>query len=582
RQSGSPAVRQSGSPAVRQEANWQNRTLFHGDNLGFLRAMNSATVDLIATDPPFNKSKDFHATPDSLAAGAGFQDRWKWEEEAQPVWLDQIKDDYPAAWEVIDAANAVYMRPTKKNLKRPREEVGSDMGAFLCFMAVRLMEMKRILRPSGAIYLHCDSTACHYLKALMDSIFGQGSFRNQVIWRRTGSHNSADRFGPIHDVLLFYAMPEYRHTVLFGPYLRGHVQGYFKSRDDRGRYWTNNIHGSGTRQGASGQPWRGFNPTAHGRHWAVPSELVLALGIDPDLPQHDKLDALYEQGVIDTETNYLPTYRQYLADSPGQPLQDLWVHQPHTKGVLEGTTDEIDREVRWIPKRDKKERVGYPTQKPIGLYSRIIRSSTAEGDIVCDPFAGCATTCVAAEGLGRQWVGMDIWDDAKAVVLKRMERERMALPEAGCGDLFTKEIHFTDELPSRTDDGEPAAPFLRPKVTVFEPRGPKMTREAMYRHLLGQHGPTCQGCDRRFDDPRYLELDHNTPRSDGGLNHISNRILLCGPCNRAKSNTYTLSGLRRLNKRNGWMAGAEGEHPIMREIRQEREAAPPTLPGLVD
>ena len=161
-----------------------------------------------------------------------------------------------------------------------------------------------------------------------------------------------------------------------------------------------------------------------------------------------------------------------------------------------------------------------------------------------DPFAGCATTLVAAEHLGRQWVGMDIWDKAHEIVVDRL-RNKVGL----FGD-----THFTDQLPERTDDGETTSPFLRVKVRVKEPDGPRWSRAQMYEHLLEQNGPRCQGCNRTFDDPRYLELDHNTPRSDGGLNHISNRILLCGPCNRLKSNTYTLSGLRRENAKRGYMA----------------------------
>ena len=174
----------------------------------------------------------------------------------------------------------------------------------------------------------------------------------------------------------------------------------------------------------------------------------------------------------------------------------------------------------------------------------MILSSTQPGDIVLDPFAGCATTCVAAERHKRQWAGIDIWEKAHDIVVERLE---------GAAGLFG-EVHFTDAAPVRTDDGKPAAPFLRPKVQMFEPAGPKMTRAAMYAHLLEQNGPVCQGCDRAFDDPRYLDLDHNTPRADGGVNHISNRVLLCGPCNRLKSNIYTLSGLRRQNRKRGYMA----------------------------
>ena len=491
--------------------------------------MNSESVDLIATDPPFNKGKDFHATPDSLAAGAKFQDRWSWERDVHEEWTDLIKDDYPRLMEAIESARYAH---------------SDGMGAYMCFMAVRMLAMHRVLRPTGSIYLHCDPTASHYLKAVMDAIFGWQCFRNEIIWRRSAAHNAADRFGPNHDVILFYAKPHYKHTTLFSPYLNGYVAEYFNESDVRGRYRKQELHGSGTRNGVSGKPWRGFDPTAKGRHWAVPSKLVLSLGIDPNLPQHDKMDALYDKGFVNLESNYLPQYRQYLADSPGVPLQDVWAYQPYTKGVLRGNDDEIDKDVRWIPERDKKERVGFPTQKPIGLYARMILSSTKEEDVVLDPFAGCATTCVAAEQLGRKWIGIDIWEKAHEVVLDRLKREV---------GLFG-DVTFTDQLPERTDDGDIAAPFLRVKERVKEPEGPRWTRAQMYEHLLTQHGTRCMGCDRAFDDPRYLELDHNTPRADGGWNHISNRILLCGPCNRAKSNIYTLSGLRRLNKKKGWMA----------------------------
>ena len=159
------------------EPNWRNRTLFHGDNLLFLRAMDSETIDLIATDPPFNKNKDFHATPDSLASGARFQDRWSWERDVHKDWIDQIIDDYPKLMEAIESARYAY---------------SDGMGAFMCFMAVRLLEMRRVLKSSGSIYLHCDSTASHYLKAVMDAVFGYKNFKNEIIWcyKTGGSSNS--------------------------------------------------------------------------------------------------------------------------------------------------------------------------------------------------------------------------------------------------------------------------------------------------------------------------------------------------------------------------------------------------------
>ena len=192
---------------------------------------------------------------------------------------------------------------------------------------------------------------------------------------------------------------------------------------------------------------------------------------------------------------------------------------------------------------NQPETVGHPTQKPVALYERMLRASSNEGDSVLDPFAGCATTLVAAERLQRHWVGMDIWEGAHRLVEDRL-RDTTGL----FGD-----VTFTDKPPARTDEGNEAVAFLQVRERIKEPEGKKMSRAEMYEFLLAQYGPKCQGCDRVLDDPRYLQLGHNTPRADGGLNHITNRILLCGPCNQAKSNIYTLSGLRRLNKKNGWM-----------------------------
>ena len=208
-----------------------------------------------------------------------------------------------------------------------------------------------------------------------------------------------------------------------------------------------------------------------------------------------------------------------------------------------------------------KTRTGYPTQKPIALYERIVKASSNENDVVFDPFAGCATTLVAAEKLKRQWVGIDLWDKSAEVVTNRLQREAllgMVGKSAGVLPIHGY-LTFTDTPPDRTDDGEIAVPYLRVKEMVKEPEGKRWTRKEAYAFLIEQNGPVCQGCDRVFDDARYLELDHNTPRADGGINHISNRVLLCGPCNRLKSNTFTLSGLRKENAKRGYMGGRHGK-----------------------
>ncbi len=479
--------------------NWQNRTLFHGDNLKFLRAMNSESVDLIATDPPFNKGRDFHATPDSLAAGAKFQDRWSWERDVHESWTDQITDDYPRLMEAIESARFAH---------------SDGMGAYMCFMAVRMLAMHRVLKPTGSIYLHCDPTASHYLKAVMDAIFSWRNFRNQITWQRSNSHNTANRYANVSEIILYYTKSsKFVWNQQYQAY--GEAQrSRFRHKDDDGRlYKLENLTASRTNSDSGKFDWRGkFPPPSRGWGYRL-----------------DQLEAWWKEGRIVTKRDGTPRMdglKVYLDESQGKPLINIWTDVPRIANT-------------------SAERTGYPTQKPLALYERIIRASSDENDMVLDPFAGCATTCVAAERLNRQWVGIDIWDKAHETVVQRLH------DEVG---LFG-DVRYIDVIPERTDDGETASPFLRVKQRVKEPEGPRWTRAQMYEHLLDQYGSRCQGCDRVFDDPRYLELDHNTPRSDGGMNHISNRVLLCGPCNRAKSNQYTLSGLRRLNRKNGWMAG---------------------------
>lgn len=421
--------------------NWENRSLFKGDNLTVLRAMNSRSVDLIATDPPFNKGKDFHATPESLSAGASFQDRWSWREDVDQEWVDQITDDYPHVMNVITGSRNSY---------------GDDMGAYLAFMAVRIIEMHRVLKDTGSIYLHCDPTASHYLKELTDAIFGKQHFLNEIIWAYNSGGGTKKRFGRKHDVILFYSK----------------TNDYF------------------------------FNADAV----RVPYDAVIAKG------------------------------REHLFNEKGKVMPDVW---------------NIPR-----PPNHSKEWLGYPTQKPLKVYETMITASSRKGDVILDPFCGCATTLVAAEKLDRQWVGIDIWSGALDAVKTRLRQQALAEREGVEADTLFDfgKFGFHEDLPTRTDEGEIAVPFLRVKEKVKEPDfGKKMSRAEMYDILLSQTGAVCQGCDRSFDDQRYLELDHNTPRSDGGLNHISNRVLLCSPCNRAKSNNLTLSGLRKLNKKNGWM-----------------------------
>ncbi len=174
------------------EPNWENRTLFHNDNLAVMRGMNSETLDLIATDPPFNKGRDFHATPDSLEVGGKFQDRWSWEHDVHSDWIDQIADDHPDLLEAIESARYAH---------------SDSMGAYICFMAVRIIEMHRLLKSTGNLFLHCDPTASHYLKITLDAVFGHKNFRNEIVWCYTdpAGRRNTDYYKRTHDLILWYA-----------------------------------------------------------------------------------------------------------------------------------------------------------------------------------------------------------------------------------------------------------------------------------------------------------------------------------------------------------------------------------------
>ena len=492
--------------------NFANRTLYHGDNLGFLRGMNSGTVQLIATDPPFNKNKDFHATPDSLAAGAGFQDRWRWDKDVHPDWLDQIKDDWPGIWTVVESAKVSY---------------GMDMAAFLVFMAVRLVEMRRILTADGSIYLQCDPTASHYLKMLLDAIFGPENFRSEITWRRTSAKGLAFKSYPNnHDILFYYSKGENcTWNRPFRPHDPDYVQKFYRHTDaDNGRcYRLDNLTNPNKNRPNLTYEWNG-----HTRVWRWTKE---------------RMQNAHDNGLIHYSPTGLANQKRYLDEMKGNPIDTIW--------------DDIG------PIQAKSsERTGYPTQKPLALYERIIDASSNPGDWVLDPFCGCATTPVAAELRGRQWVGIDIWDKAYETVLERLGK--IGFDVAGNTDgneshlPSGRSVLYSQAPPVRSDDNETAAPNLKVKVRFPEPPGPKLSRDQIFNILIEQNGVACRGCDRRFDDPLYLELDHNTPRSDGGINHISNRVLLCSPCNRIKSNMLTLSGLRRENQRRGRMAGQVG------------------------
>jgi DNA modification methylase len=356
--------------------------LYYGDNLDVLRRhIDDESVDLVYLDPPFNSNASYNvlfAEQDGTKAASqikAFEDTWKWDETAAR-----------ACAEVIESGGKV-----SEAMQAFRTLLGdSDMMAYLAMMAPRLVELRRVLKPTGSLYLHCDPTASHYLKMLLDAVFGPAQFLNEVIWRRTGTHSSANRWGPVHDVLLFYArdVGQQQWTRLYVPLSDEHRKQHYRTQDSTGRTFTHGeLTAPGIRHGRSGVPWRGFDVTAIGRHWMTTVE---------------RLDDLYEAGRI-----YLPSAGawprliRYEDESKGRALGDVWEDIPPIN-------------------MRAAERLGYPTQKPEALLERIINASSNEGNTVLDPFCGCGTTIAAAQKLNRQWIGIDITSLAISLIRHRL------------------------------------------------------------------------------------------------------------------------------------------------------------------
>ena len=481
-----------------ERPNWTNRTMWTGDNLDIMRGMNSESVDLIYLDPPFNSNRNYAAPIGSEAAGAAFKDTWTLD-DVDLAWHGEIAEQHPALYAIIGAA---------------REAHGAGMQSYLIMMGVRLIEMRRLLKPTGSIYLHCDDTVSHYLKLLMDGLFGKDAFRNAVIWKRIGNHNDAGRFGRTADHLLFYGAEIQKEGGVRIPLSEDNMRSKYRHDDKRGRYRRDNLTGAGASTGEAGHSWRDWNPTDIGRHWSVPRTGSYAAWIEANhIPGFRsvespiaRLDLLEKADLIAFTANGTPELKRYLDANPGQVPPDVWVDIPPVNSQA-------------------RERIGYPTQKPLALLERIIRASSNEDDIVLDPFCGCATACVAADRLNRQWAGIDLSPLAAKLVRQRIQAE---------GPLLYDLTHRTD-IPRRTDVG-------------------KLPNYRTQKHtLFGQQEGVCNGCKIAFPF-RNFTVDHVMPRVRGGTDHPDNLQLLCGACNSVKgtgSQAELIAALRRNGIING-------------------------------
>ncbi|MGB6373778.1 MAG: DNA methyltransferase [Methylocella sp.] len=366
---------------MKMHAGWFSMNkLYFGDNLDVLRShVRSKSVDLIYLDPPFNSQARYNVlfkSPrvDAITAQAGaFLDFWSWE-------TGEAEDACHEIMTKIGGALATFISSLRSTLGE------SDMMAYLAVMALRLHDLHRVLKPTGVLYLHCDSTASHYLKILLDGIFGPQRFRNEVIWQRTTAKSHAyRRFPSAHDTLLSYQVGE---EATWNPIYLPHSEEYISSHYARiepetGRHFQlDNL----------------INPNSN-----RPNLTYEFLGITKVWRwTRERMQEAYERGlVIQSAPGRVPRFKRYLDEMPGTPFTDVWTDIPPLNSQA-------------------KERIGYPTQKPLALLKRVIDSSSNKGDIVLDPFCGCGTTVHAAEELGRKWIGIDVSIHAIHVIETRL------------------------------------------------------------------------------------------------------------------------------------------------------------------
>ena len=524
-----------------------NRGVYIADNLAFLRRINDESVDLVNIDPPFSESKTWPAgntnppltqdeldnemrllaswgiaTPQqAMAAGlgwppnslleGGYSDTWSWEEDIHEEWVENLRASYPAVHILIEVTRLVH---------------GDSRAAYLCFMAIRLIEIHRVLKPTGNLFLHCDYTSNGYLRQLLDVVFGADNFRNEIIWERAaglpkGSQHAPLTSGASTDTIFWYAKS--RDAVFHGLYSKlteAEVQKQFPHKDARGRYNTDVPLFFQPSMGAQPNLCYEYNGVRnpHPSGWRVSRERLV------------EMDA---NGEIIWRDGKRPLRKSYAADYRGNPIGNLWDDIPNlTSG---------------------SELAGYPTQKPAALAERIIQASTNEGDIVLDCFAGCAYTAIAAERLNRQWTAVD-WNPRAWTVFKR-QFNKPSLALLTCHDMTTGQqvlgsepivtVHGPGQLPKlQSPVREEQLKPLLPPVRRYKERA-LMSNNEILKELLRLSGwmAWCCGFANRLPDGKVVEttrnfhLDHIDPVSQGGINDLMNRAPMCQYHNIRKSDS---------------------------------------------
>ena len=458
--------------------NFTDKTIWTGDNLDILRGLNSETIDLVYLDPPFNSNRNYEAPVGSKAAGAAFKDTWTLS-DLDVAWMGLIADEHPTIAVLLDTAGRVN---------------GKGMQSYLTMMAVRLLEMQRVLKQTGSIYLHCDPFASHYLKLLMDAVFGAGNFRNEISWNRANPKNlHAVNFPNSRDIILRYSKSEKAtFNKVYGPLDPDYVAKAYKYTDADGRRY---------------RLLPLLNPSKD-----RPNLTYEFLGVTRVWRwTRERMQKAYNDGiVVQLKPGAVPQYKFYLDQSKGRAATDDWDDILQVSG---------------------NEDTGYPTQKPLALLERIIKASSDKGDVVLDPFCGCATACVAAEKLGRQWIGIDLSPVAYTLVQERLASVVMVGSEESPRLTGWNVTHRTD-IPRRTDIDAPVH-YRKNKHVLF-----------------GKQEGRCGGCQMDFPF-KVFEVDHVVPRSRGGSDHLDNLQLLCSHCNRIKGDREQSYLVARLNETEG-------------------------------
>lgn len=436
----------------------RRRELYIHDNLPVLRGLEKDSVDMIYLDPPYNSKKAYSAPIGTKAEGQKFDDTWRWT-ELDTAWLGEIDRRCAPLSSVIESVRAVR---------------GDGDAAYCAMMGIRMIQMNRVLKPSGSIYLHCDDTANHLLRFCMDAVFKKGRYLNEIVWRRYGSHNDPKKWGRVCDRILYYAGKGKTWNPPLIPLDKDTLDRDYRNKDEKGRFSTSPLHARGLTGGGYEGVWRGIRDV-----WKF------------NLTELDKLD---EQGLIYwPPKGKVPRRKVYYDPNSGKPMADLMDDIGYVSG---------------------KEYTGWKTQKPLALLQRLIRASSNPGDLVLDPFCGCATACVAAEIEGRQWIGIDACKAANDITRVRLS--------------------------------EVAIDWLDEKVKVFHipPKNLELVetnrKSRNYRTsdnidlLYGNQRGDCPGCGGHYR-VKDFHMGHIVPITKLGGDEVANLQLLCGHCNSTKA-----------------------------------------------